>query len=344
MNSTNSTNSLQIIDEHMHSPQILAKFTGILDRSALPYIQSVMIAVESNEGLQKCTPESIAVAALRAASLELSCDPSVRQAHLVPYKRNKKVGNSWTSYYEAQFQPHYMGLFTLAMRTKKYRTIDVLPTPAGYSLVHDLESGMDQLVNEKGQPVAFMPKVKPDEAGGWYGFFSTKDGYVKKVYMTVQEIHAHAEKFSKSYNATNAKGEKTSLWHDKNHKATMEKKTVLLELLRWADLSGISSNALREALSAAEEVVDVEAEEVPATAEEQVDPGIDFSTSNPDPVSPDGWKYWDQAVAEADILGIEHGNPVRENVTAADLKIAYSQLRAKINQAKILANMPKETE
>lgn len=259
------------IEKYMTSPQMLAKFEAAVNRAARPFIQSVLVAVEQNDGLLKCTPESIGIAALRAATLQLSCDPSVRQAHLVPYKRNKKKADgSWTSYYEAVFQPHYMGLYTLAMRTGKYRTIDVLPTPAGYQLVTDLEHNSEQLLNEKGQPVAFMPKVDPAQAGGWYGYFVTKQGHVKKVYWTVQEIHKHAAKFSKNYNSDK------SSWKDPNFRPTMEKKTVLLDLLRWADMTGINDPALSEAMQYADDVIDAETDEpttepLPSGTTESVD-------------------------------------------------------------------------
>lgn len=283
-----SDKAIEKIQKHLTSPETLAKFTNILSERARPYIQSVLTAVEAADGLQKCTPESIGIAAMRAAQLELSCDPAVRQAHLVPYKRNKNVDGKWVSYYEAVFQPHYNGIYTLAMRTKKYRKIEVIPTPAGYSLQHDIANGEDVLLNEKGKPVAFMPKVDPKEAGGWYGYFYTTYGFCKKIFMTVEEIHEHAQKFSKAYNAKNQKGEYTSLWHDPTHKPTMEMKTVLLELMRWADLSGLGGSLLREAIQASDMIIDAEAqdiqggEELPAGDPIDQEPGQDDKTEEGD--------------------------------------------------------------
>jgi phage RecT family recombinase len=266
------------IEKYLTAPQMVAKFTGAVDRAAMPYIQSVLIAVEANEGLQKCTPESIGIAALRAAALQLSCDPAVRQAYMVPYKRNKKKADgSWYSYYEAVFQPHYMGLYTLAMRTNKYRTIDVKPTPAGYKLVTDLEHNTDVLINDKGQPVAYMPEVKPEEAGGWYGWFVTRTGFIKKVYWTVEQIHAHAKKYNpKGYAADK------SPWQDPNFRPIQEKKTVLRDLLRWADMSGIGDAIISEALKADDDVIDAEAEAEPTaeTLPSNVDQPVDTAFPN----------------------------------------------------------------
>ena len=318
------------IEKHLTSPQMLAKFEAAVNRAARPFIQSVLIAVEQNEQLQKCTPESIGIAALRAATLQLSCDPALRQAYLVPYKRNKKKADgAWTSWYEAVFQPHYMGLYTLVMRTGKYRTIDVLPTPAGYQLVTDMEHNSEQLLNEKGQPVAFMPKVKPEEAGGWYGYFVTKQGHVKKVYWTVQEIHQHAAKFSMSY-----KSEK-SLWQDPKHRATMEKKTVLIDLLKWADMSGLIDPAeIRAAID--DDIVEAEAQDAPETETlpSGTDQGVDETFPNgskrlmelrekakADPTT----AYWEAAKAAG--LDTEAGKSVLKEC-GGDFAVAFNKLAA----------------
>lgn len=247
-----NNNSITKIEEHLHSPQVLARFVGMLDKDARPYIESVMIAVEASKDLQECTPESIGVSALRAASLKLSCDPAVKQAYLVPYWNGKK------NIKEAQFQPHYLGLYSLAVRTNKYSVITVTPFPDGYSLELDLQSGEYLICNADGKPVVFAPKVKPQEAGAWYGYLRTKHNFVKKIWMTKAEIHEHARKFNpKGYNSAD------SLWKNKNQVHTMEMKTVLRELLNWADKSGFGDSSLREALRTDEPIIEAEATDVP---------------------------------------------------------------------------------
>lgn len=250
------SNAIQKIEDHLFSPQVLSKFVGVLDKSATPYIRSVIIAVEADYKLQKCTPESIGISALRAASLQLSCDPSVKQAYLVPYWNNKKNA------YEAQFIPHYLGLYALAVRTNKYRVINVTPFPASYHLELDLTSGNSVIVNEHGVPAVYAPKVDPKEAGAWYGYLRTRYNFEKKIWMTKEEIHKHASTFNpKGYNADG------SLWKNKDQVHTMEMKTVLRELLNWADKSGYGDNTLREALKT-DDVIDVEATDEEVTPPE----------------------------------------------------------------------------
>lgn len=260
--------AIQKIETHLFSQNVLAKFVGVLDKSAIPYMRSVMIAVEADPQLQKCTPDSISISALRAASLQLSCDTAAKQAYLLPYWNNKK------QCYEAQFHPHYLGLYALAVRTNKYRVIEVTPFPGEYHMELDLSTGTQMILNGENKPAVYAPKVDEKDAGAWYGYLRTRYSFEKKIWMTKQEIHEHAKKFNpKGYNAAG------SLWKNPNQVATMEKKTVLRELLNWADKSGYGDNSLREALSAADDVIDVESTDVEQAVETQV--------NNPEPVQDD---------------------------------------------------------
>lgn len=276
--------AIQKIEKHLYSPLVKAKFVGVLDKSAEPYIRSVLIAVEADDQLQKCTPESIGFSALRAASLQLSCDPATKQAYLVAYKNNKKGG-----VYEAQFQPHYLGLYALAVRTNKYAVINVTPFPGDYTMELDLATGDYVILNEKGVPAVYAPKVRPEDAGAWYGYLRTTRGFSKKIWMTKQEIHEHARKFSRSYS------EPGSLWQNKKQVPTMEMKTVLRKLLDWADKSGYGDASLREALQEVEEPVEAEAVDVPegvtegTVAEEQ--PTTQPPAPEPETPATDAPKY-----------------------------------------------------
>ena len=254
------------ISDYMRQPDVLAKFTDLLgDIGGRSYVQSVLIAVAGKQELMSCKPVSILRAALRAASLELSCDPALRQAYLVPYGS------------EAQFQPHYNGLYILAVRTNKYRVINVNPVYQGQKVYEDVQTGLNYIGLENGL-IAENDKVheqfgrgyrdvtsgKPDKPIiGYVGYLETVRGFKKTVYWTIGEIEAHAKKFSKSY-----QNEK-SLWHDPKHKATMQRKTVLLDLLKYADLSGTASAVLREAIES-DTIVDGASWDVPGQDEEGV--------------------------------------------------------------------------
>ena len=67
--------------------------------------------------LLTCTPESIFSAALRAASVKLSCDPSLGHAYLVPFKRNGVA--------QAELIIGYKGLYQIALRSNTYKTVNI---------------------------------------------------------------------------------------------------------------------------------------------------------------------------------------------------------------------------
>jgi len=240
------------IANFLRQPENVEQFTQIMGHAGKSYVQSVIIAVANNEQLMACTPPSIMRSALRAASLELSCDPSLRQAYLIP--RNRKVkgkngqADAWVK--EATFQPHYNGLYTLAMRTGKYWVINVSPVYEGSEVYEDMLTGLHTVVLENGlmtgnEQVARLRKVSDKngkKAIGWLGYFKTKKGSEKSVYMTVEEIEKHAAKFSESYQNNG------SLWKSTEHHSTMQMKTVLIALLKWADMSGSENSILRQAM------------------------------------------------------------------------------------------------
>ena len=262
---------------YLKEPGVLQKFTDILGEGAAnPYVQSVLIAVADSEELRKCTHQSILQSALRAASLGLSCDPAVKQAWLVPFnKKIKARGNKPEEWVKvAQFQPHYMGLYQLAMRTGKYWQINVSPVFDGEQVFEDPIRGM-HLVQREGSSLlsspdaanpAYMRNVTVRRGGskdrkiiGWIGYFKTKKGFEKTIYMSIEEIGEHADRFVKEIG-------KNQNWQDSEKRKTMEMKTVLKSLLNWADKSGIvgHSEQLRKAIKAdeGEDILDGVSEDI----------------------------------------------------------------------------------
>lgn len=234
---------------YMNKPEVIAKFTKIMGAQGESYIQSVLICVSGSAELMKCTPESVFRSALRAASLGLSCDPALKQAWLVPYNRKVKDGQgneTWVK--EAQFQPHYKGLYTLAMRTGKYWQINVSPVYEGQRVLENTLTGLHAVREESGliaKPDASNPaytdvtvrRKSEMKVIGWIGYFKTKKGFEKSVWMTVGEIADHASKYVRDY-------DKNPNWNDADKRPTMEMKTVLRQLLSWADMSGTENSQL----------------------------------------------------------------------------------------------------
>ena len=197
------------LKEYIRSEEIMNRFKDVLgDYQASAYVSSVVLSVANSQQLQECTPLSIVSSALRAASLRLSCDPSTGQAYLVPFKDRGTP--------KATLIVGYKGLYHMALRTNKYRDINVAAVFEGEEVTEDRITGMHKLEGRR----------TGDKVIGYIGYFELLAGYRKTVYMTVAEIHEHAQRRSKGYNRPDG------AW--KTDTAMMEKKTVLrLMLSHW---------------------------------------------------------------------------------------------------------------
>lgn len=198
----NNKNTFLAIKEYGRSPEIIERFAEIVGKhNAGGYVQSAILAVANNEALQKCTPQSIFSSALRAATVQLLCEPSLGQAYLVPFKD------------KATFIIGYKGLYQLALRTGKYRFINVGPIYEGELVFEDRMTGEITLNGGRTSNTVI----------GYLASFQLTSGFSKSLYMTLDEIHAHADKYSKSVNYA------SSPW--KTNRVEMERKTVLRLLL-----------------------------------------------------------------------------------------------------------------
>lgn len=207
----NSQNGLMKIKTYADNTEVIQRFKNLLgDRDGRAYVESVVIAVASKPDLHMCSPRSIMIQAMRAASLKLSLDPALHQAHLVRY------GN------EATLIPDYHGLVQLTESTGWYKT------PPNVSEVYEGESVK---INRFSGKVEIEGEKVSNNAIGWCGYFEGKDGTERWLYMTNEECDAHGKKY-------NPKGFSSpkSAWSTDREK--MRRKTVLRQLVsRWGHFS-----------------------------------------------------------------------------------------------------------
>lgn len=230
----------EVIKSTFRKPESIERFTEVLgsSRNANAYISSAIIAVANNQALQECEPLSVLTSAMRAASLRLSCDPATGQAWLVPFKG------------KATLVVGYKGLKDLALRTNKYRYLNVATIYDGQTVEEDQLRGIHKLIGFKSGP-----KARPI---GYLLYMEFMSGYQKSFYMTVEEIHEHARKYSKSY------GNETSPW--KTATQQMEIKTVFrLGMSRYGYFDPNDAAALSEIED--DEEVTSEAEEIAEAVE-----------------------------------------------------------------------------
>lgn len=190
--------------------EVKKRFINLLgDRDGKAYVESVVIAVSANSSLQTCSPKSIMVSAMRAASLKLSVDPIMKQAHLVP------MGN------EATLIVDYHGLVQLSVNTGYY---EIPPN------VFEVYEGEDVKLERFSGRITIEGTRASDKVIGWCGYFKAKNGTERWLYWTNEECDAHGKKYSKAYNSPR------SGWNTDREK--MRRKTVLRNLVsRWGNFS-----------------------------------------------------------------------------------------------------------
>jgi recombination protein RecT len=212
------TAEMQKAPEKTSMQQYIKSMEGEI-KKALPsvltperFTRMVLSALSTNPKLGECSPRSFLAAMMASAQLGLEPNTPLGQAYLLPY--NNK-GNM-----EVQFQLGYKGLIDLA-----YRSGEVEIVQAHIVYEHDrfeFEYGLDpKLVHvpadkDRGDPI----KV--------YAMFRTKSGGSGFDVMSMDEVRAHASKYSKAY------GSSFSPW--KTNFEEMAKKTVLKRVLKYAPL------------------------------------------------------------------------------------------------------------
>lgn len=219
---------MERVKNYMLSPEVKERFTDMMGKDGLYYLNQVLIVVANSSKLQECTPQSILVSAMRAASLKLSVDPSLGEAWIIPYKNNKKGGVM-----EAQYQIGYKGVRELAMRTNKYIDLNVIDVYETDTLVEDRMTGNLSFVlgENNGHLFTFDPQKHAHEFDseivGYMLYFKLTNGFNKTFYMSKGDIADHAAHY-----ATYSYNDPKSKWNDLYERPKMERKTVLINGLR----------------------------------------------------------------------------------------------------------------
>lgn len=186
-------------------------------KAALPSVMTperftriTMSALSANPKLQECSPQSFLGSMMTAAQLGLEPNTPLGQAYLIPYRNHGRM--------ECQFQLGYKGLIDLAYRSGEVSIIQAHTVYENDDFTYEL--GLDPKLrhipakSNRGKPVAY------------YAMFKTKDdGYGFQV-MSIEDVTAHAKRYSKSYGS--------GPWQTNFDE--MAKKTVLKKVLKYAPL------------------------------------------------------------------------------------------------------------
>ncbi len=207
------------------------------------FSRMVLSAISTNPKLASCTPQSFLGAMMTSAQLGLEVNTPLGQAYLLPYD-NRKKGIT-----ECQFQLGYKGLIDLAYRSGEVSIIQAHEVYENDDFEYEL--GMEPKLRH------IPAKINRGKVICYYAMFRTKDGGYGFDVMSVEDIQAHARKYSKAYGS--------GPWQTNFDE--MAKKTVLKKVLKYAPLKSdfVRAAAQDESIKTeiSEDMYSVPAEEIP---------------------------------------------------------------------------------
>ena len=208
-----SSNNLPQLKSALNAPSVRQKFEEMLGKRSSQFMTSITSVVSNNALLQKADVNSIIMGSAVAASMDLPLNANLGYAALVPF--NSKDGCF------AQLQVMVKGWTELFLRSGQCQSI----------ICETVYEG--QLVKKNkftGEYVFDEDAKTSDKIIGFMAYFRLTNGFEKYEYMTIEEIKAHAQKFSQTFRRGGG------IWKD--HFEEMAKKTVLKRLItKWAPKS-----------------------------------------------------------------------------------------------------------
>lgn len=212
------TNQTQItpynrLKEMLKTDNVQDQIKTALGARAGQFTASILTAVNADSKLRNCDPSTIVVSAMKAAALDLPIEPALGFAYLVPYKN------------QATFMVGWRGLVQMALRTGQYKHLNVTEVFQGEIIEENRITGEASIAGQR----------TGDDVIAYIGYLELVTGFRAFVVMTVEEIHDHARKHSKTYTYD------SSPW--KQFPKAMERKTVYRRLL---STYGVMTGSLAE--------------------------------------------------------------------------------------------------
>lgn len=203
----------------LEMPAYKNKFNEMLGKKAAGFMSSIIAVTNNNKYLAKANPATVIGAAAQAAMLDLPINQSLGFAYIVPYGS------------EAQFQLGYKGYIQLAQRSGQY--VDI-----GAKTVYEGELEYENRLLDKFK----FGERTGDKVIGYLAYFRLTNGFEKMLFMELDDMIAHAKKYSKNYKGGTDKWGLTDF-------NTMAEKTVLKRLLSKYGPLSIESIQMSQAIA-----------------------------------------------------------------------------------------------
>lgn len=209
--------ALQRTKDIFEKDDVKQRLQEMLGKKAPGFVTSVLSAMNSNQMLKNADPQSVYMAAMTAASLDLPINHNLGLAYIIPYNIRQQ-DNSYKQV--AQFQIGYKGFIQLALRSGQFKTISATPVYEGQLISEDPLKGFEFDWTNKAS----------DEVIGYAAYFELINGFEKTYYMTKQELEKHGGKYSKTYS------KKNSIWQE-DFNAMATKTVIKLLLSKYGPMS-----------------------------------------------------------------------------------------------------------
>lgn len=215
---TKQMTPMQRFNAQIRGANAQAYLVDVLGEKKEAFVTSLVSVVANDANLQKCNPMSVVYAAMKSVPLGLPIEQNLGFSAVIPYGEN------------ASFQIMRNGWMDLLMRTGEVKFI-------ANEVVHEGE-----LVKKNkftGEYIFDEDAKKSDKIIGYMAYVKLTGGFEKTVFWTVEEVKAHALRFSQTYK----KG--YGVWKD-NFDA-MALKTVLKHLIvKYCPKSAEIKKAIRD--------------------------------------------------------------------------------------------------
>ena len=209
------------LQEFLGQDTIKKQMKALLKDRAGYFAMALVQVVDGNEQLQNAEPQSIFNAGIASAILGLPIEKNLGFSYIVPYGS------------KAQFQIGYKGFIQLALRTGQYKLINSTAIKEGeIKLKNRLTGEIDFNFVEDDDLRDTLKTV------GYASYIEFNNGFRNTLYMSMKQVQAHAQKYSKSF------GYKNSVWTT-NFEAMALKTVLKLNLAKFGALSVDFEKALQ---------------------------------------------------------------------------------------------------
>lgn len=209
------------LKEFLGSDVAKKQMKALLKDKAGYFAMALMQVVDGNEQLKNAEPQSIFNAGIASAILGLPVEKNLGFSYIVPY------GD------KAQFQIGYKGFIQLALRTGQYKLINSTAVKEGEIKLKNRLTGEIEFNFIEDDDLRDSLKTI-----GYASYIEFNNGFRNTLYMSMKQVQAHAQKYSKSF------GYKNSVWTT-NFDAMALKTVLKLNLAKFGALSVDFEKALQ---------------------------------------------------------------------------------------------------